>query len=254
MSSTPIEPVTPTAAPDEAGMSLLERSIAVFASPANAWRGLRHQVQFWFPMVLLAVLTSAFTAVMWERAIVPDMRVGWQQAVDNGQMTQEQMDKTEASMANPVARGVSVAVYGVFTAVWILLVGLGTWFGVGFILGTRFPYRLALEVAAWSALITIPATLVTGGLAWSQESLRHATLGLGMLLPESDTPNKLLAGARAFLNVIGPFSIWSLVVSILGASALSGAPRKAVAWVSVALFLVFALFGGAMAAMFGPGR
>jgi len=109
-------------------------------------------------------------------------------------------------------------------------------------------------VAAWSALITIPATFVTGGLAWTQESLRHATLGLGTLLPDLETPNKLMAGVKAFLNFIGPFSVWSLVVTILGASALSGAPRKPVAWVSVGLFLVFALFGAAMAAMLGPGR
>ncbi len=254
MSSTPIETLVPPAEPVETGMNVVERAVAIFVRPADAWRGLRHQVQFWFPMLLLLLSSTAFTIVLWERAYIPDFRTAWEQAVDNGQMTQEQVDKTEARMAAPAARVISAVSYGCITALFMLVAALGTWFGVGFILGTKFSYRLALEVAAWSALIVIPAQLVTGGLAWTQESLKHATLGLGALLPESETPSKLMGGLKAFLDAIGPFSIWSLVVSILGASQLSGAPRRSVAWVSVGLYLVFALFGAAMAAMFGPGR
>jgi hypothetical protein len=125
---------------------------------------------------------------------------------------------------------------------------------VGFILGTRFSYRLALEVAAWSGLVQIPALLATTLLAWSKESMKAVHLGMAILLPDSDTPSKMLTFAKVFLDALGPFAIWALVVSILGASTLSGAPRKSVAWVCIALTVVFALFGASMAAMFGPGR
>ena len=254
MSSTPMESTTPPLEPAEAGVNVLQRAVAVFVNPTRAWEGLRHQVQFWFPMILLLLSSTVFTAVLWERAYIPDFRTAWEQAVDNGQMTQEQVDKTEAKMSGPAPRIISAVSYGLITSLFMLMAALGTWFGVGFILGTKFSYRLALEVAAWSALIIILAQLVTGTLAWSQESLKHATLGLGSLLPESETPSKMMGGVKAFLDAIGPFSVWSMVVSIFGASTLSGAPRKSVAWVSIALYLVFALFGAAMAAMFGPGR
>jgi hypothetical protein len=157
-------------------------------------------------------------------------------------------------MATPGPKYVSAVIYGVVAIIFTLLGALGTWFGVGFILGTRFSYRLALEVAAWSGLVQIPALAITTILAWTHESMKAVHLGLAILLPDSEAPSKLLTFAKVFLDAIGPFAIWSLVVSVLGASALSGAPRRSVAWVCVALTLVFALFGASMAALFGPGR
>lgn len=254
MSSTVMDPVTPPAETADAGMSVWQRAVAIFVRPTQAWGGLRHQKQFWFPMVLMWIAMMAMTTVLWERAYLPDMSAGWRQAVDNGQMTQDQVDKMEAKMSTPGPKYVSAVIYGVVACIFTLIGALGTWFGVGFILGTRFSYRLALEVTAWSGLVQIPALLVTTILAWSHESMKAVHLGLAVLLPDSDTPNKLLTFAKVFLDSIGPFAIWALVVSVLGASTLSGAPRKSVAWVCAALTLVFALFGASMAAMFGPGR
>ncbi|MFI5370165.1 MAG: YIP1 family protein [Candidatus Eisenbacteria bacterium] len=254
MSSTLMDPTAPPAEPADPGMSILERAVAVFVRPSQAWSGLRHQRQFWFPMLILFLGVTVFTFVLWERAYLPDASLGWRQAVDNGQMTQEQVEKIETNMSGIVPKTVSAISYGLIFAVFTLIGALGTWFGVGFILGTRLSYRLALEVTSWSGLVQVPALIVTGILAWSHESVKAVHLGLAVLLPDPETPNKMLMAAKVFLDAIGPFAIWALVVSILGASALSGAPRKSVAWVCIALTLVFAAFGAAMAAMLGPGR
>lgn len=205
-------------------------------------------------MLIMLIGMTAFTAVLWERAYLPDASAGWRQAVDNGQMTQEQVDNIETKMAGIGPKMISAISYGVIVTLFTLIGALGTWFGVGFILGTRFSYRLALEVASWSSLVQIPALILTGILAWTHESVKAVHLGLAVLLPDPDTPNKMLMAAKVFLDALGPFAIWALVVSIFGAATLSGAPRKSVTWVCIALTLVFAAFGAAMAAMLGPGR
>jgi hypothetical protein len=59
----------------------------------------------------------------------------------------------------------------------------------------------------------------------------------------------MISTAR-YLIAIGPLSIWYLAVLIIGASALSGAPRKSTAWVLGGLYLVlmagFAVLAGMM--------
>ena len=120
-------------------------------------------------------------------------------------------------------------------------------------LGTRFRYRQALDVVWWSGLVKIPSTILFFLLAWQRESFKGVHLGLGALMPESDTPTKLQAGLGSFLDSIGPFEAWWLLVVILGAAALSGAPRRSIAWVFVALYLALGVFFAAVGAMFSPG-
>ena len=80
-----------------------------------------------------------------------------------------------------------------------------------------------------------------------------SAFSFGAFVPEAETPSRFLRGLTMFLDFLGPFSIWGLVVTIIGASVLSGVPRPKVAWtlgiVNVVLWIVFA----ALSAAFGPG-
>src|SRR5262249_6303680 len=96
-------------------------------------------------------------------------------------------------------------------------------------------------------------SFVRYGYGWFRRSFEGLHLGLGVLLPEPDTPNKLHKGLTVFLDAISPFAAWYLAVVILGTAALSGAPRRNVAWVLVTLYLAFVVFSAAIAALFSPG-
>ena len=74
-----------------------------------------------------------------------------------------------------------------------------------------------------------------------------------MLVPEPETPNKLITGLTVFLDAFSPFAAWFLVVVILGTAALSGASRRNVAWVLVMLYLALGAFFAAVNALFIPG-
>jgi len=57
-----------------------------------------------------------------------------------------------------------------------------------------------------------------------------------------------IAGA---LDAFGPLALWQVAVTILGASALSGAPRAKTAWAVGGVYLVVILGLAALGAAFG---
>jgi len=230
------------------------RAVRIFVRPTQAWGGLQTRAQWWFPLAVLMLFSVLFATVLHDRAILPMTTDRWDEMVENGQMTAEQRDKAEESLQMPAMRAVMIGTQALTWPVMLLLSALGVWFGISFLLGVKMPYRLAFEASAWSSLISLPGQILTGLLAWNRQSLAGVHVGWAALLPEAESPSKLLAGITTFLDMIGPFSIWSLVVLIIGATTLSGAPRRQAAWVLAGIYLVYAVIGGCVAGMFAPGR
>jgi hypothetical protein len=232
--------------------SLLTRAVLVFTRPSEAWTGLEQRAQWWFPMLVVAVVAMASAGLLHQRALIPMMTEAWERQVTSGQLQPQQLESMERFFNSPAGLAVSVGQQAVVLPIMTLLVALVVWFGVGFVLGTGMKFRLALEVASWSSLITLPAYLLTAVMAWMKQTMRGLHVGFGILLPDVDPPTKLMAALGVILDSIGPLSIWYVVVGVLGASALSGAPRKSVAWVLGSLYLVLVVFMAALAALFTP--
>src|SRR5206468_1646328 len=187
---------------------------------------------------LIFMLISIGSGILlYDRAILPAQEEQISRQVANGQMDPQQAERAETMMSNPIARTVGFAVQIVFVLVMVLFTALIIWFGVGFVLGTQMKYRLALEVACWSLLVLIPSQILTGVMAWMKQSMRDVHVGFGILLPEADAPSRLHAALGLFLDWIGPLSIWYLAVLIIGASTLSGAPRRSAVWTLGILYL-----------------
>lgn len=230
------------------------RAALVFIRPTKAWGGLQTRAQWWFPLLILMLFSGVFTTLLLDRAILPMTTDRWDEMVENGQMSAEARDKAEEGFQSPVGKA---AMIGTQVATWpvvLLLSALGVWFGISFLLGVKMPYRFAFEASAWSSLVLIPGQILVGIMGWSRQSLAGVHVGWAALLPEAESPSKLLAGITTFLDLIGPFSVWSLIVCIIGASTLSGAPRRSSAWVLAGIYLVYAVIGALLAGMFAPGR
>jgi hypothetical protein len=249
-----MEAASPTEADAEPSarpsLSLAQRSWAVFARPTAAWDGLETRVQWWFPLLVVTLVSAAVAAVLHDRAVIPMLTQAWQEQVANGQMPADQAAQMEQFFRSPQGLLIGIAQQCVVLPVIQFATALIVWFGVGFILGRPFGYRLALEVTTWAGLVTIPAQLLTAVLAWSRETLRGIHVGFGILLPDTETPSRLAVWLGAVLDALGPLAVWYVVVMILGAAALSGAPRKGVAWVLGSLYLVLVVFVAALGAMF----
>ena len=247
-----VQPVVAEPAPTEPTMSVGARAIAVFIHPTRAWTGLTRRAQWWFPLLIILIVGCGGSALLQNRALVPMMSETWDEQVQSGRMTAQAVEKLEDFFASPAGYAVIAGQNLVVTVLVVLLVGLVIWFGVGFVLGTGLKYRLALEIAAWASLINVPAQIIAFAEAWALQTFKGVHVGFGALLP-SDSHAKLIVALRVFLDGVGPFAIWYLAVSVVGAAALSGAPRKSVAWVLTSLYLLLTACIAAISALFAPG-
>jgi Yip1-like protein len=246
------EPTVPVLSPP-VRLSPIARAVRIFARPATAWDDLVERGQWLAPLLASLVLWAGLQALCFDHVTVPMMQDAWNDAVSAGRMEQAQMDKMMAFFSGPTARWIVVGQQAIFWPILTLLVALVVWFGGGFVLGTKLRYRQALDVVCWSGLVSWPAIVLTFALAWQRQTFKGIHLGLGALIPEGETPDKLRTGITMFLDFFAPFEAWRIAVAVVGVAALTGAPRRNVAWVLVALYLAFGAFLAAVNALFNPG-
>lgn len=234
--------------------SLWQRTVAVFARPGSAWVGLHERGQWWFPLLLGLIVTLAGYALTYERAQVPTIRQHMERQVESGEMPAEALERVERQLSSPVMKAFNVGSLVIVLPLLLAVTALLPWLAAGFMLGRPFSYRDAFNVTAWAGLVRIPAEVLVYVLAWVNQTMTGIHIGFGVLLPAGDPPSKLMNGLGVFLDYgIGPFYVWYLAVLILGTAALSGAPRRSVAWTLSGLYLVFVILFAALAAMFTPG-
>lgn len=235
-------------------LSLFQRAVAVFIRPNDAWGGLHGRAQWWFPVLVLVVVSLTSSSLIFQQAIVPMIEDSIDRQVAAGQIAPQQADQVVEMMSGPFGLVMNVvAPIVIVLPIVILITALMIWFGAGFVLGTALRFRLALEVAAWSSLISIPSNLIGAAIGWARGTMQGVHVGFGALLPVMEEPTKFGFALRSFLDWIGPLSIWFLIVAVIGASVLSGAPRKSVAWVLGTLYVAIGLVVAAMAALLAPG-
>jgi hypothetical protein len=250
-SESPEPLATPAVAPPS--LSPVQRAIAIFVRPADAWDGLAERSQWWIPLLAVMILMLAGAAITYQRVQLPTILESIEDRVAAGEMTQDQLQRIEDFYSGPAGLAVMLGSLGVSFAAVPLVVALLIWFAVGFVLGSPMRYRHALEVSAWSSLVTVPAAALQFVLQWIHQSARGVHVGFGVLLPEAGPDDRMLRALGFFLDWIGPFGIWHVAVAALGAAALSGAPRKSAAWALGTLYLVCGLVGAGLAALLrGP--
>jgi hypothetical protein len=247
---------TTTQTPAESGpsMTIWQRTVAVFARPAQAWTGLERRGQWWFPLLLGVLVSVAGTALTYQRAIVPTQLAQIDRQVEAGQIPPEALDRIERQVSGPLPLVISLVSIAIFLPVMNLLFAILPWVAAGFMLGRKFRYRDAFVVTAWGGLVSIPAQILTTVLAWTNETMMNLHIGFGVLLPVEDPPSKLMVGLGTFLDHgIGPFAVWSFVVLALGAAAISGAPRRSVILVLGGLWLAVMAIVSVVAGVMAPG-
>jgi hypothetical protein len=248
-SAQPVEPV-----PAPVRLSPIARAGRIFTRPATAWDDLVERGQWAAPLLVGLALWVGLQALAFRPITVPMMLDAWSDAVASGRMEQAQMDHMSSFFTdNPAALWIVLAQQAIVWPILTFLTALVVWFGGGFVLGTRLRYRQALDVVCWAGIVKWPSLVVLFALAWQKQTFKGVHLGLGALIPEGETPDRLRTGLTTFLDFVGPFEAWWVVVAVIGVAALTGAPRRNVAWVLVALYLAFAAFLAAVNALFNPG-
>lgn len=225
----------------ERTLSPWERAVALFARPAEAWVGLATRTQWWIPLIVTLAVQLGSVAFLYERASMPDAQARMDRMVDAGILTEADAERSMEQSGGTRGIGIAAVAIVVTTGLSLLILPSLLAFGMSFLLGAKMRYRHALGVFCWAGLIRIPEQLLVCALAWYQETIEGVHVGWGAFLPvpeEVSRGYRLLAG---FLDSLGPFALWYLVVMALGASALSGAGRKPAIAVVIGMYTLIVL-------------
>jgi hypothetical protein len=251
--SVTIDAAVPTPAADPIP-SPWARVGLVFTRPARAWTGLNQRVQWWFPLLIVAVAYTLAVLATYHKSYLPMVMSSIEQRVSSEQMSADQAAQVEHMYGSPGGMAIMTSILSVQYLLVIFVFSLLVWLGGAFILGRPFRYRMALELTWWAELVRLVQVLADHAVAYfGGIDLLHVHTGFGVLMPEPDTPSKLMSAAGRFLDMIGPLGLWYAAVLVLGLSALTGAPRKAAAWVGGGIYLIFALLLAALSGLSAPG-
>jgi hypothetical protein len=226
----------------------------LFARPARAWTGLNQRVQWWFPLLIVAVAYALALLTTYQKSYLPMITSSIEQRVAAEQMSADQAAQVERMYGSPGGMAIMTCILSLQYLLVVFVFSLLVWLGGAFVLGRPFRYRLALELTWWAELVRLVQVLADHAVAYfGGIELLHVHTGFGVLLPEPETPSKLITAAGRFLDMIGPLGLWYAAVLVLGLSALTGAPRKAAAFVGGGIYLIFALLLAALSGLSAPG-
>jgi len=233
--SVTIDAAVPT--PDAAPIpSPLARVGLIFTRPTRAWTGLDQRVQWWFPLLIVAGAYALALLATYHKSYLPMIMNSIDQRVASEQMSADQAAQVERMYGSPGGMAIMTSILSVQYLLVIFVFSLLVWLGGAFILGRPFRYRLALEVTWWAELVRLVQVVADHAVAYFG--------GLDLL--------HVHTAAGRFLDMLGPLGLWYAAVLVLGLSALSGAPRKAAAWVGGGIYLIFALLLAALSGLSAP--
>jgi len=227
--------------------SPLQRLLGVFVSPRETFEDVAVRPNFWIPviaMVVVYVVTGFFTIDL-------DLRHGLKIIRDMPMMKEEMIAKAEegieAEMNSPwrFSRLVTTVAFIGFS--WIVVSSISLLVG-NVILGGEAKFKTIFSITAWAYLITLVERIVKTILGLAKDSKEVVTsLAVFKPLDEAKTLGFNL------LNRFDVFTIWYLMVYIIGISAVYkfSAGKSTAMVVSLwllgsAIFLsINQLFGGA---------
>src|SRR5512144_3323358 len=104
MDATPssLSATEPAAVQGGPSLSPFARVAAIFTKPSAAWAGLELHAGWWLPLLIMTLCGVIFTVTLHDRAIMPMISERWEQMVDSGQLSAEQLDRMEAGMRGPM--------------------------------------------------------------------------------------------------------------------------------------------------------
>lgn len=244
MTSTVNQPPVP-AAPK---INRISRLAGVVASPVETFRDIATRPDVLFPLILVFVLMLVTTMVTFPRI---DFESAWREQFAKQKMSEEKID---AMIANLARFQQVMAVGGTVSALVMLLIFAGVLLLAVKVLGGEGTFRSALSIVtyAWipqvmAGLLAIPLILRRGTIE-PQEIPTVLKSNLGFLADPTTSMTLF-----SLLSSIDAFMIWTLVLLVLGFSAMSRFSRGKSAAIVLSLWLLAILIKAALASLQSMG-
>lgn len=235
-------------APSAPTISFSDIIMNVFASPTDAYEGIRTsptRASVWVvPLIITLVLTCCFTGLMFtnesmKNQIMDSQRTRMEEQVKAGKMTQEQADRATEQMEK--AGGMMIAVgiiFGVVTvSIMFFLAALVFWLVGRFGLKAEGGYGKYLELYGAASWIGILGFIITILLAVAYGSIYASPGGALAVLSNFDPKNT----THRLLAAFNIFTIWQMIVVGIGMSKYAGKTSGTGIGVGVGLWIAWVL-------------
>ncbi len=238
---------------ESAGLSQVERVVDTFVAPTKTFTDIRRNASWWLPFLLLILVSVAFAASI-------DRKIGFDQVAQaninrNASAQQRMSTLTDAQREQSIhtiaafTRVVSY-VYPVLGLIFALICAGILMMTFNFGLGAKATYKEYLAVWFYAGLpflikFLLAAIAIFAGVSAEQFDINNPVgTNVGWYLT-SDTPLWL----RTLFSSADIFTLWVVVLLILGCSIVAKVKRSSAAIVIIGWWVLIILAGTIMAAI-----
>lgn len=225
------------------------RLLGALVSPGKTFRSIAERPTWGAAFLVLLLASAAVAYVVGMRTDYRDVIT--QSAKEKGRDVDEAKLEPAINMMQKAGPAISAATAPVVIALISLLAALIYWV-VFKLLGADFSYKSSLAVSLHAGLPGLIAALLTLPVVLSHATLGYADVKSGTFL-QSNLAFLAPADAKAWVTALYAsadfFSLWSLVLSIIGYRALTRLTTKPVAAVAILVWLLFVAVRVGLAAL-----
>jgi len=230
--------------------SAFGRLLGVLVSPGQTFRSIAARPTVWAALLVLVLCTLGVGLLAAPRIDYEDI-IRKQVAKSGREVPQEQLDK-QIEVTQKIRTPLTLAQVA-FVPIFLCLVTLFPWV-IFKLLGSEVDYVPSLSVTAhaWmpqvvSALLSIPVILSRPSLGYedTRNGFLKSNLGAFVSTPEMSAP------LTAVLSSLDVFSLWTLILFILGFKEVAKVSMAKAAGTMIILWLLFVGIKVGFAAVFG---
>ncbi len=219
------------------------RILGVLVAPVKTFRSIAERPTWVVPLVVFVLAIALMTFTMFQK-------VDFEEAMREQMAAQGQEVPPEAENMGGIMKGCAAVSAIVFPVIMVLVfAGIYMIFNL---FGGQLRYKTSLSVVAYAsmpaaimALLSIPVILSRQELDMVQlQSGRVLASNLAFFAPEDASPRLV-----ALLGSLDFFSLWSLILTIIGFHLAARVSKVTAAAVSSVVWVLVVLFGVAMAGL-----
>jgi len=232
----------------ESKMNVFEKIIGIFASPKETFTEINKKPTWLVPFIIIILVTLI------SQYLVMDITFQDQIEVMKARgMSQEQIGQAQERMEGPMKYiGFIAAPVGILI-IWLILAGILLFTG-NTIMGGKAKFKNVLAVVSWSGIIGIVQSALYTYLVISNGSRFGVTTSLAILLPAPQVGESQTLLYR-ILSRFDIFTIWSLILWIIGLSVVYNFSTKKSTTMVLSLWVIYIIFvvavGSLLGGMFG---
>jgi hypothetical protein len=227
---------------DNAKMSLMSKLINIFTSPEKVFKNLDLFPDWLIPTILVVIVSLISVYALQDITL----QVQKDKIAASEKLSEEQKDQRLEIMENTKSIQVYTQLGGVivYTFASYLLVAALFLFSGNVILGGTAKYGSLLAVYAWGSLVYIPEAIIKIPLMLQKGSI-HVYTSLAVLFDNSASETVLFKIANAF----DIFSIWRIVLWIMGISIVYKFSKGKATFVVVTWHLIWIVVSIALSSL-----